>query len=141
MNPPGPSFYKPRTIIAAKNLSYAALFMGVLAVIIQDATLGIAGNGGMAALILTGLGFLALIFLVRVMSQCVKWARTALVVLYVAMIFAITDSFFSHPVQTAVIEEAVLAIQGILLLAALVFLFTPRSNLWFNSRDAMHPGK
>jgi hypothetical protein len=131
MLPVGPEFHKPKSIIAAKNLLYAALFIGCLAVIARDFILGITNNGGILGIALTILGFVVIIFLIKTMDLCKKWARTVLLVLYCIMIFTIA----LHPnLITGILEGVLLTIQILLQIVAFIFLFSKESNIWFNKQ-------
>ena len=129
MIPVGPAFHKPKSIIAAKNILYAALFIGCLLVIVHDFTLGISNVGGVPAIALTILGFAIIIFLIKTMDLCKKWARTVLLVLYCIMVITIA----LHPnLITGIVEAVLLAIQILLEIVAFFFLFSKESNQWFN---------
>lgn len=129
MIPVGPAFHKPKSIIAAKNILYAAIFIGCLLVIVRDFILGMSNNGGFLGITLTIIGFAIIIFLIKTMDLCKKWARTVLLVLYCIMIITIA----LHPnLITGIVEGLLLVIQTLLVIVAFFFLFSKESNQWFN---------
>jgi hypothetical protein len=132
MIPQGPAFHKPKSIVAAKNILYASLFMGFLSALVRYSKLGIANNGGIAAIALTILGFLAIIFLIKAMNRCIKWARTALLVLICALVFTIVFSLFQSQQITGVVEGTLLVLQALLQILSLFFLYSQDSNIWLN---------
>ncbi|HXB43715.1 MAG TPA: hypothetical protein VNV85_06650, partial [Puia sp.] len=113
MIPAGPVFHKPKSFITAKNLLYASIFLGVLAVMIRDFTLGIANSGGARALLITIAGYAIIILLIKQMSLCKKWARTVLTVWYILVMlsypFAFTVGF-----RISIPEVALLVLQAAL---------------------------
>jgi hypothetical protein len=111
---------------------YAALFIGCVAVIVRDFILGMSNNGGVLGIALTIVGFAVIIFLIKTMDLCKKWARTVLLVWYCIMVSTIA----SHPnLITSIVEGVLLAIQILLQIVAFFFLFSKESNLWFNKQQ------
>jgi hypothetical protein len=132
MIPQGPAFHKPKSFIAAKNLLYASLFISAIAVFLRDASLGLANNGGTQALLLTVVGYAIVIFLIKQMSLCRKWARIVLLVLFI-LIFVFYLFTMKTYVAVSFYEEALLVLQFILQILALIFLYRQECNTWFNS--------
>jgi hypothetical protein len=132
MIPVGPQFHKPKSIIAAKNILYASLFMGVLAVIVRDSRVGLPNNGGILAALLTAIGLLLVIFLIKIMNQCKKWARIVLVVFYGLFLLAFVNSLFYRAGQNNIVEDSLFGLQIILVIVAMFFLFSRPSTIWFN---------
>jgi hypothetical protein len=132
MIPPGPAFHKPKSFIAAKNLLYASLFISAIYVFFRDYSLGLENNGGIQGLLLTAVGYAMVIFLIRQMSLCIKWARTVLLILFI-LIFGFY--LFTIKIYTAVsfYAGALLVFQVILQILALIFLYRRECNTWFNS--------
>ncbi|HLY68796.1 MAG TPA: hypothetical protein VKR53_03635 [Puia sp.] len=132
MIPRGPAYHKPKSFIAAKNLLYASLFIAAIVIFLRDATQGMATNGGVQGLLLTLAGYAMMIFLIKQMSLCRKWARTSLLVLFVLMAGSylfLTKSYAVIPFY----ERALLVLQFILQILALIFLYRQECNIWFNS--------
>ncbi len=132
MIPVGPQFHKPKSIIAAKNILYAALFIGCLAVAVRDFILGMSGNGGILGIAFTIIAIAIIIFLIKTMDQCKKWARTVLLIWYCILIFSIALHTY---LITGILESALLAIQILLQIIAFFFLFSKESNIWFNKEQ------
>lgn len=132
MIPPGPAFHKPKSFIAAKNLLYASLFISAIDIFLRDSSLGLANNGGVQALLLTIAGYVIVIFLIKQMSFCRKWARTILLVFFV-LIFVFYLFTMKTYVAVSFYEEALLVLQFILQILALIFLYRQECNTWFNS--------
>jgi hypothetical protein len=132
MIPLGPAFHKPKSFIASKNLLYASLFISVIADFLRDSSLGLANNGGVQALLLTVGGYAIVIFLIKEMSLCRKWARTTLLVLFI-LIFVFYLFTMKTYVAVGFYEVALLVLQFILQILALIFLYRQESNTWFNS--------
>src|SRR5580658_9473113 len=89
MNQNDPVFHKPKSIIAAKNIFYASLFIVFINVVFRDITLGIAQNGGILSLTITIIALGIIIFLIREIGLRKKWARTALLIISIFMLSAI----------------------------------------------------
>jgi hypothetical protein len=131
MIPDGPVFHKPKSFITAKNLLYASIFLGVLAVMIRDFSLGIANNGGAGALFITIAGFVIIILLIKQMSLCKKWARTVLTAWYI-LVIVLYPFAFTAGYRMSIPEVALLILQAALQIIALIFLFRKECNNWFN---------
>jgi peptidoglycan/LPS O-acetylase OafA/YrhL len=132
MIPPGPAFHKPKSFIAAKNLLYASLFISAIAVFLRDSSIGLANNGGVQALLLTAVGYGIVIFLIKQMSLCRKWARTVLLVLFILILVSYLFMIKAY-VTIDFYEGALLVLQFLLQILALIFLYRQESNTWFNS--------
>ncbi|HEX4372393.1 MAG TPA: hypothetical protein VHZ50_03715 [Puia sp.] len=132
MIPPGPAFHKPKSFIAAKNLLYASLFISAIDIFLRDYSLGLANNGGFQALLLTAVVYGVVIFLIKQMSLCIKWARTVLLILFI-LIFVFYLFTMKTYVAVSFYEEALLVLQFILQILALIFLYRRECNTWFNS--------
>ena len=131
MIPEGPSFHKPKSFVAAKNIIYASIVIGILGVILRDYNLGIAGNGGIPALVTTVLGYLLIIVLVKQMALCKKWPRIVLIVLFASMIIVI-PWLFKPESKTGTLDITLYIFQNVLQVIALIFLFRRECNEWFD---------
>ena len=132
MIPPGPIFHKPKSFITAKNILYASICVGVLAVIMRDYTLGINNNGGVPSLLMTAAGYIVIILLIKQMAFCKKWARTVLTVWCILILVAYTIAFIQKGMIN-IVEEALVVLQYVLIILALIFLYRNECNIWFNS--------
>lgn len=119
------------SIIAAKNIMYATLFLGVINWVISQLAADIHPNAPIPAVIVLILTLLVVFTLIKQIGFGRKWARVVLLVLIVAGLLA-------FPLTLPVLFRAnflvgVLSVlQGLLQLVALVFLFSPSSTQWFN---------
>ena len=132
MIPAGPAFHKPKSFIAAKNIIYASIVVGILGVILRDINLGITGNGGIPTLVITALVYLFMILLVKQMALCKKWPRIVLLVLFTWMIIAIPLLFKREP-EAGTLDITLYIFQNVLQVIALIFLFRRECNEWFNN--------
>jgi hypothetical protein len=131
MIPPGPLFHKPSSIVAAMNILYATLFLGVInwAVGQWGTTVHpVSLTGGVVILLVT----LALVFgLIKMIGQGKKWARVVLLVLFVLGLLVFPWTL--GPLFKSNLLLGVLSVfQALLEIVALVYLFSPASTQWFN---------
>jgi hypothetical protein len=131
MIPAGPAFHKPKSFIAAKNIIYASIVIGVLGIILRDFNLGIAANGGIPALVTAALGYLFIILLVKQMALCKKWPRIVLTVLFAFMIMAI-PWLFKQESKSGTLDITLYIFQNVLQVIAVIFLFRRECTEWFN---------
>jgi hypothetical protein len=146
MIPSEPLFHKPKDIIAAKNIIYATMFLGVIGWVISKMSNGLpdqvnSQNGMIDGLIVTIVNLLIQFILARQIGLGKKWARTVYLILFV---LGIVISFFMLPMFKVIILLAVVyLIQMILQILTLRFLYSQKSTHWFNSVRAFvpEPGK
>jgi hypothetical protein len=131
MTPEGPLFHKPTSIIAAMNILYATLFLGII-----NWAIGRWGTNpppsspieeAVVSLITLGIIF----SLIKLIGSGKKWARVVLLVLFVLgiLIFPLTLG----PIFKFNLLVGVLTIfQALLQAVALIFLFLQASTQWFN---------
>jgi hypothetical protein len=131
MNQNDPVFHKPKSIIAAKNIFYASLFIVFINVVFRDITLGIAQNGGILSLTITIIALGIIIFLIREIGLRKKWARTALLIISIFMLSAIYFVFRTGG-NIGNIERVVFIFSQLLQILGFVFLYRRESNQWFN---------
>jgi hypothetical protein len=132
MNTADPIFHKPKSIIAAKNILYANIFLGLLNSVIQR-WMGPSDAGmNLEALLISLVTLLLLVFLTRMIGLGKKWARTVLLILFILGVAVF--SFVLIPMIKANILTGVLSIfSAILQVIALVFLFSRDSTHWFDA--------
>jgi hypothetical protein len=130
MNQNNPVFHKPKSIIAAKNIFYACLFIAFINVLVRDFTLGIALNGGILSLTITIIGFGIIIFLIREIGLRKKWARTVLLIIFIYMLSSIYF-VFKTGANTGSIEKVLFIFRQLLQILGFVFLYRKESNQWF----------
>jgi hypothetical protein len=142
-----PLLHKPKSIIAAKNILYATIFLGIITLVISKMAgdpakyPGAPGNFTYTAgLIIPILTFVIIFILTRQIGLGRKWARTVFLVLFILGI--ILFPFTIVPLFKANMLIGLLSLtQAILQILALKFLFAQESTHWFNSvHETVHPG-
>ncbi len=131
MLPEGPLFHKPSSIIAAMNILYATLFLGII-----NWAIGQWGTNpppsspveeAVVALVMLGIIF----SLIKLIGLGKKWARVVLLVLLVLDILIFPAAL--GPIFKFNLLVGVLTIfQALLHTIALIFLFSKASTQWFN---------
>jgi hypothetical protein len=131
MIPQGPLFHKPTSIVAAMNILYATLFLGVINWAVGQWGTAVRPaspvEGVVILLVTLGLMF----WLIKMIGQGKKWARVVLLVLIVLgiLVYPLTlMAIFKSNLLLGVLS----IFQALLQIVALVFLFSPASTQWFN---------
>lgn len=129
--PSSPLFHKPMSIIAAKNILYASLFLGIINWVISQWATDIHTSAPFAAVIVLILTLLVVFTLIKQIGFGRKWARVVFLVLFVAGLLAFP---WTLPVlfKANFLVGVLSVFQALLQLVALVFLFSPASTQWFN---------
>jgi hypothetical protein len=135
MSSEGPLFHKPKSFLSARQTIYASIFTGVIAIAIQASSVGIANAGGTSFLAATVAFYVIIILLVKQMSLCRKWARTAVFLLYVLGLIAY-PIVMSQQIKAGMLVGALLVIQAALVIYALILLYKKECTVWFNSIHA-----
>jgi hypothetical protein len=130
MNQNDPVFHKPKSIIAAKNIFYACLFIAFINVLIRDITLGFGHNAGFLSLIVTIIGFGIIIFLIMEIGLRKKWARTVLLLITICNLGAFYF-VFKTGANMGVMEKILFIFRQVLQILGFIFLFRRESNQWF----------
>jgi hypothetical protein len=129
--PPNPLFHKPLSIVAAKNILYAVLFMEVITWTISRWR-PVAYAAPTAQTIITIIVTMVILFvLIKCVTAGMKWARVVLLVLFLLGLFAYAWNF-GVLWQTNILIAVLELLQTILEAVALGFLFTRDSTLWFD---------
>jgi hypothetical protein len=129
--PPNPLFHKPLSIVAAKNILYAVLFMEVITWAISRWR-PVAYAAPTAQTIITIIVTVVIMFvLIKCVTAGMKWARVVLLVLFLLGLFAYAWDF-GVLWQTSILIAVLDLLQTILEAVALGFLFTRDSTLWFD---------
>jgi hypothetical protein len=138
MNTADPIFHKPKSIIAAKNILYATIFLGLINSLIDRWTNRSSNISNTEGLIINLVTLLLMFFITVQIGLGKKWARTIFLILFILGI--VLFPFAVIPVLKANILIGVLAIfSAILQIIALVFLFSKDSTHWFNAVKATTP--
>ncbi len=131
MNPQDPLFHKPKSIVAAKNILYATIFLGIINVVINEMTPGLGNASMIESIVITGITLAVLFVLTRQIGMGRKWARTVLLVLFIlgVIIFPFAlGAVFNTSLLLGILE----VFEAVLQAMALIFLFSKDSTIWFN---------
>jgi len=129
--PASPLFHKPMSIVAAKNILYATLFLGIINWAISQWATDEHPNAPVASVIVLILTFLVVFALIKQIGHGRKWARVVLLVLFVAGLLAFP---WTLPIlfKANFLVGVLSVFQALLQLVALVFLFSRTSTQWFD---------
>jgi hypothetical protein len=131
MNPQDPIFHKPKSIVAAKNILYATIFLGIVNVVINEMTPGLGNASTVEGVAIAGITLVIIFILTKQIGMGRKWARTVFLILFILGI--IIFPFVLGPIFTISLLLGILEIfQAILQAIALLFLFSKDSREWFN---------
>ncbi|MDP4250395.1 MAG: hypothetical protein Q8918_09845 [Bacteroidota bacterium] len=132
MIPQGPLFHKPKSIIAAKNILYATVFLGILSSLIGEFSAGLQTYTTLQGLVTTILTLGLLIIAIRQIGLGRRWARTVLLVLIIIGLLA-APIYVPFIFRTSMVLGFLFVLQTILQIMALAFLYSRESNTWLNS--------
>jgi hypothetical protein len=135
MIPAGPLFHKPKSIIAARNILYTALFLEALVFIIQQFISTTPGQPDIRVLFPNGILLVFLYVAIRYIGFGKKWARILFLVLFILNVLA-SKLFVPFLFKTNLAVGFLFVLQMLLQILALVFLYSKSSNEWFNSFDS-----
>ena len=132
MIPAGPLYHKPKSIIAARNILYASLFLALISYLIPVFVLNLPGHPNIFSLISNGVLLILLYIAIRFIGFGKKWARILCLVLFVINV-ATTLVYLPYILKTDLALDFLFVLQMLLQILALVYLFSKSSNVWFNS--------
>jgi hypothetical protein len=129
--PPTPLFHKPASIVAAKNILYAALFLSILTWAIGRWTTTLYAatpvESVVILVVLVGITFA----LIKCIGFGMKWARVVLLVLFLLGL-AVLPWTFVAVLKASMVVAVLSLLQTILQIIALYYLFSRTSTQWFN---------
>ena len=129
--PPTPLFHKPASIVAAKNILYAGLFLTILTWALGWWTTTIYAQAPVQSVVTLIVIVGITIALIKCIGLGMKWARVVLLVLFLLGLAVLPWTFV--PLLNASMVIAVLSLlQTILQIIALYYLFSRASTEWFN---------
>ena len=145
MQPQGPLFHKPKSIIAATNILYATLFLGVIRWLIGQLSLAPTGRSPVPMVIGLVLGLLIYFFLIKQIGAGKKWVRVVLLVLFIVGVPLYLWGSFG-PYKANLLMNVISLLQAVLQIIALVYLFSKESTTWFDhvetfKKDEMVPSQ
>jgi hypothetical protein len=131
MLPEGPLFHKPTSIIAAMNILYAMLFLGIVNWAIGEWSMHLSPGDRVKRAIILVVTVIIIFGLIKMIGLGKKWARVVLLVLFVLGVLVLPRTL--GPLFQFNLLVGVLAVfQALLQAVALVFLFLQVSTQWFN---------
>jgi hypothetical protein len=131
MLPSDPLFHKPKSIIAAKNILYATLFLGVINWTISQMTSNVDDNLRIHGLIIAIVALLVIFLLIKQIGLGRQWAKWVLLVFFILRLLSFP--FVLVPLfKVNLLVGVIMVFQALLELLALLFLFSTESTHWFN---------
>jgi drug/metabolite transporter (DMT)-like permease len=129
--PPNPLFHKPQSLVAAKNILYAVLFLEIITWAVARWMPG-SYSPVSAQTVVTLIVTVAILFaLIKCVTMGMKWARVVLLVLFLLGLVAYAWAF-NVVWQTNILIAVLSLLQTVLEAVALGFLFARESTLWFD---------
>jgi hypothetical protein len=129
--PPTPLFHKPASIVAAKNILYAGLFLSILSWAIGRWTTTLYASMPVESVVilvvLVGVSFA----LIKCIGFGMKWARVVLLVLFLLGLAVLPWTFVAL-LNASMVVAVLSLLQTILQIIALYYLFSRTSTLWFD---------
>jgi hypothetical protein len=131
MLPASPLFHKPKSIIAAMNILYATMFLGIINWVVDQMTRDLATRFLVRGIITVLVALSIMFILIKQIGLGRKWARVVLLVLFILGILLYPWTIV--PILKGNLLVGVIGIfQTLLQIVALVFLFSKDSTQWFN---------
>jgi hypothetical protein len=129
--PPTPLFHKPASIIAAKNILYAGLFLSVLTWALGwwATTLYAAAPVQSVVILIVDVGIM--FALIKCIGMGMKWSRVVLLVFFLLGL-AVLPWTFAAVLKASLLVAVVSLLQTILQIIALYYLFSRASTQWFD---------
>ena len=125
-----PLFHKPKSILAAKNILFAVIFLGVIFILFIGVNIGYQDPSA-SSLWIAGVASLAILFLlVRFMERGKRWARNIFLVYFICETILVLFSFQSI-LKGNIFLATVFLIGTFLQGFALKLLFSKKSAQWF----------
>ncbi len=135
MIPAGPLFHKPKSIIAARNILYASLFLGVIGFLIRE-FITILPEPLHFPMLITNLIILLLLFIaIRYIGFGKKWARTLFLILFIINAGA-SPIYVPFIFKANLVLGFLFILQILLQILAIRYIYSKTSNEWFNSFDS-----
>jgi hypothetical protein len=129
--PPSPLFHKPASIVAAKNILYAGIFLSVLTWALGWWTTTLYATAPVQNLV-TLIVTIGIVFaLIKCIGLGMKWARVVLLVLFLLGL-ALFPWTFVAVLKASILLAVLILLQTILQIIALYYLFSRASTQWFN---------
>jgi hypothetical protein len=134
MIPAGPLFHKPKSILAARNILFASLFLAILVFILRQFILFQHLQLNMLVLISNGALLVLLYVAIHYIGFGKKWARTLFLILFIVNIIS-SVRYVPFILKANIVLGFLIILQMLLQIIALVYLYSKNSRDWFNSFD------
>ncbi len=137
MLPPSPLFHKPKSIIAATNILYATLFLGIINSGISQFTITQTGGARVEAIIVLVLTISIMFFLIKQIGAGKKWSRVVILVLF---LLGLAGYLWVGPVMFRInlLVAVISLLEAILQIIALIYLFSQDSTTWFHRVESFN---
>jgi hypothetical protein len=129
--PPTPLFHKPASIVAAKNILYAGLFLSILTWALGRWTTTMYTPAPVQSVVILIVIVGVTFGLIKCIGLGMKWARVVLLVLFLLGL-AVLPWTFVAVLKASMLVAVLSLLQTILQIVALYFLFSRASTQWFN---------
>lgn len=129
--PPSPLFHKPASIVAAKNILYAGLFLGILNWALGWWTTTIYDSAPAQSILILVVTVGITFVLIKCIGLGRKWARVVLLVLFLLGVVAYPWTFVAL-LKASIVMAVLSLLMTSLQLIALYFLFSRASTQWFD---------
>ena len=126
-----PLFHKPQSIIAAKNILYAVLFLALINWAIGEWTTDLHTLAPAESIIIVVITVGIIFGLIKSIGLGKRWARVTLLACFIIGVAAFPWTLMSL-FKVSILVAVLSLLQAILQLIALVFLFSRESTRWFD---------
>jgi hypothetical protein len=129
--PPSPLFHKPVSIVAARNILYAWLFLGILTWVLGwwTTTMHVISPAESIVILVVTAGIT--VTLIKCIGRGQRWARVVLLVLFLLGLVVYPWAFVAL-LKASMVVAVLSLLLAILQIIALYFLFSRASTQWFN---------
>ena len=138
MIPTGPLFHKPKSIIAARNILYASLFLSVISLALIHVVLNSTAPVNIRTLVFNGTLIILFYIAIRIIGFGKKWARNLFLVIFIIYVIA-SPIYASLIFRTNLVLGFLFVLQMLLQILALFYLFNKSSTAWFNNFNRQRP--
>lgn len=140
MIPEGPLFHKPKSIIAARNILYASLFLTIIGFCLVQFALNLTGYPNGKEIFKNGSLIILLFIAIRYIGFGKIWARRVFTAVFIVnMVFSPVYASFLFKTNLAL--GFLYVLQMLLQIRALVYLYSESSNEWFDSFESVESVK
>ncbi|HLX65706.1 MAG TPA: hypothetical protein VKR41_01880 [Puia sp.] len=129
--PPGPLFHKPASIVAAKNILYAGIFLSILTWALGRWTTTMYATTAVTSVVILVVIVGITFALIKCIGMGMKWARVVLLVLFLLGLATLPWTFLAL-LDASMVVAILILLQTILQIIALYYLFSRASTQWFN---------